>query len=120
MYLTCKRTKEILILTDGEVELIDALVRRLDLEDVFRVFDNRELKSSTCKAVSTLIKTHIEENKIFEQDIGEMTILIVLDDNVNIPPGIKPISMRVLATISRYSTFLSKALFGVIVSDGKY
>jgi hypothetical protein len=121
VYLTCKRTKDELFLKDSDVEFIESLVKRLDLEDLFRVFDNMILKSFICSEVSILIDTHIEENKIFQQTVDvfleEKVIPIVLDDNTKVGPGIQPLSLEMLAMLSCFTSFLTRARFGVIVKD---
>ena len=115
MKLVCIRTKNELFLSDDDQDFLEALIRRLDLEQTFPYFMTDDFGLVDCLEISTWITNHITENKIFETIIGDKILPVIIDDNLSKPVNYQPLSLDKLRFLSEFSNFMNSCRYGATI-----
>ena len=117
MYLTCVRSGEDLALDEHDVDYLQELMNRIDVEGEVPHFLSFDLTSSECLTLSWLLESHIEENKIFEVVVGDKRKPIIVDDNISKPTSYEALSLDRLSFLSNVKNFLSNSKRGITISN---
>ena len=118
MLLECKRSRISNYLSDNDVNYMSILINSIDINfDInYLLYNSDEIDYCDCLNIVDLTKQSIDNNTIFEIDLGNNIKRPIISPIPSmIPKGSQPLSLDNIEWLSNLCFFLTKAENGVII-----